>query len=540
MVYGHSFMALRRHFENQRRRWSDAGASRQSRRMTFRVPILLLFAWIASVPAPAAVYFVSPQGNDNRSGESPAEAWKTVDRVNRHIQERGLRPGDAIRFRGGGRFPGHLVIDGSPGGTESGPILVSSYDSGRATLLPAGQTGILIRETPWVTVSNLNLEAGQGNDGDGIRCDRVRQGPTRIPGLTIRDCTITGFAWHGIMVDALQHTNGFERIRIEDCVTSRNRHAGIMIYGGNPTGRTGYPHSDLAVRRCLAADNPGDPDLLQHHSGSGIFVDGVDSGEVTDCVSAGNGAECRSERGGPVGIWAHASRRIVITRCESFGNQSLLRDGGGFDLDGGCEDSILRGNFSHDNHGPGFLVYTYHGAPYADRGCRILENISIHDGARGSGYAGVEVGAEDGCRISELEVARNTVIAPSGSVGAVRISGHNIQAVIRDNLVLAPEHGVLVTLSGFQHKLSFEGNRYWRTDGIPVFLVDAQWPVPSLELWRNSTGPETRFTARNEVFVNPKLKGNTGWSTRYRERTPRWPDLNHPLGTGVGAPLVRP
>ena len=492
------------------------------------------------VAVQAAAFFVSPRGNDDGSGASPAEAWRTIDRVNQHIQKYGLRAGDSIRFRGGARFMGHLVIDSCLGGNESQPVLISSYGRGRATLLSASETGILVRETPWVTVSNLTLEASEGNDGDGIRFDRNREGSTRLAGLTICGCSVTGFAWHGIMVDALQHTNGFEKIRIEDCVARKNRHAGIMVYGGNPTGRIGHPHSDVVIRRCLAADNPGDPDLLQHHSGSGIFVDGVDSGEVTDCVAACNGAECRSDRGGPVGIWAHASRRIVIARCESFGNQSSLRDGGGFDLDGGCEDSVMRGNFSHDNHGPGFLVYTYQGAPYSDRGCRVMENISIHDGQRGTGYAGIQIGAEGGCLILDLEVSRNTVIAPAGSVGAMRISGHNIHANVRSNLVVAPDHGVLVAVSGYKHNILFEGNRYWRTDGVPVFLVDSQWPVSSLELWKNSTGPETRFSARSEVVVNPKLKGLTEWSIRYRDREPRWPKLSHLLEAGIGAPVLRP
>jgi len=502
--------------------------------------VWILFAWLAMAPAWAATFFISPNGNDGSTGRSPADAWKTVDRVNRHIRENGLGAGDAIRFRGGTRFTGHLVIDGCPGGNDSEPVVVSSYATGRATLVTDRETGILVRETPWVTVSNLNLEAIEGNDGDGIRCDRNRDGPTRLAGLTIRDCRITGFAWHGIMVDALQHTNGFERVRIEDCVARQNRHAGIMVYGGNPAGRIGYPHADVVIRRCLAADNPGDPELLQHHSGSGILVDGVDTGEVEECVAAGNGAECRSDRGGPVGIWAHASRRISITRCESFGNQSLLRDGGGFDLDGGCEDSILRGNFSHDNHGPGFLVYTYAGAPYSDRGCRVTENISVHDGQRGSGYAGIQIGADDGCAISDLEVVRNTVIAPPGSVGALRISGHQIRGIIRSNLVIAPAHGVLVAISGFGHSISFERNHYWRVDGMPVFLVDSQWPVSSLEVWKNSTGPETRFFSRNEVFSDPQLTGSAKWSTRYRNPIPRWPGVSHRLGGEIGAPALRP
>ena len=484
----------------------------------------------------AADFYVSSQGSDSQDGQTPRTAWKTVARVNRHIAEHGLGPGDGLLFKGGSMFEGELRLSHAGGGRERAPVRITSYGRGRAVLKPGTENGILLRETPWVSVSNLNLVAAPGNLGDGIRCDRDRESSERISGITIRDCSITGFGWHGIMVDASQRSMGFSQVVIERCETSGNRYAGIMVYGGNPSGRNWRPHTQVSISDCLAFGNPGDPAELKHHSGSGIFVDGVDTATIRGCVAAENGAECRNDRGGPVGIWAHASRRVVIERCESYGNSSLLRDGGGFDLDGGCEESVMRWNFSHHNHGPGFLVYTYSGAAYADRDCQVLENISWNDGARSSGYAGIQVGAEEGCRVFGLKVERNTVISAPGSVASLRIMGHSVEGTVRSNLVVAPEHGILVSVSGFRHRLQFEGNHYWRSDGKPVFLVDSQWAVPSLASWRNATGPDFRFVSVGEVFQDPGLRTPRTPNPQTVRRQPSWPRLSHKASDLVGAP----
>jgi len=495
---------------------------------------------MGSVAAGAADYFVSPRGRDDASGDSPKAAWRSLERVNRHIAESGLKPGDRVLLRGGADFAGGLVIQSAGGGTAERPVLISTFGDGRATLRCGAGTGVRVRETPWVVVSNLVLEAGPRNDGDGIRFDRTLDTGHRIPGAVILHCSARGFGWHGIMVDASQRPNGYEQVLIADCDVSDNRHAGIMVYGGNPAGRTNHPHADISILRCVSANNPGDPAELRHHSGSGILLDGVHRALVRECVARGNGAECRSDRGGPVGIWAHASRGVVIERCESHGNRSMLRDGGGFDLDGGCEDSELRWNFSHDNDGPGLMVYTYGGAAYSDRNCQVIGNISWNDGRKGSGYAGLQIGSESGCRITGLEVAFNTVIAPPGAVAAVRITGHDVNATIRSNLVIASPNGVLVAISGFGHRMRFEQNVYWREDARPVFLIDTQWPIPSLESWRNSTGPDFRFTAFGDRFANPRFRGHLPRARSTRRAEAGWPEFSLGSELSAGAPAIRP
>lgn len=471
-------------------------------------------------------YYVSPTGRDSASGTDPANAWRTVARVNQHLAQPGPAGGDFIRFCGGARFAGNLVVDRSTRGTAAQPTVLGTYGSGAATVLAGDGTGVLVRESPWVCVSNLVLVAGRTNHGDGIRFDRIENTGERLTGVRIERCVTRGFGWHGIMIDAAAQDRGFADVSVIDCDATENRHAGIMVYGGNPTGRTHRAHARVEVLRCRSWGNRGDPELLAYHSGSGIFLDGVEDGRVAACAAWRNGGECRNERGGPVGIWLHASRSTVIEGCESFENRTLLRDGGGFDLDGGCERCVLRGNFAHDNDGPGIMVCSYTGAPYSDTDCVVEGNVSWNDGRRGSGYAGLHVSTEKGAHISNLLLVSNTIVAPPGAVSAVKIQGYQIGGRFAANRVLASDHAVLVSVSGYDHRLGFTANQYWRGDGRAVFLVDYAWPVASVAAWTQLAGRDGRFGEitgeRFEKVVIPALpkRGPSGRAKLLRQRVP--------------------
>ena len=193
----------------------------------------------------AADFYVSPSGKDSNSGTSLKAPWKTLKRVNRHIADHRLAPGDGLFLEGGATFDGGLRIEHAGGGTRQSPVRITSYGRGQAILRPGLESGLLIRETSWITVSQLKLIASSGNLGDGIRCDRDQETLERVAGVVIQDCSMTGFGWHGIMVDASQRSMGFEGVRIERCLTSSNRYAGIMVYGGNPAGRSSRPHAGV-------------------------------------------------------------------------------------------------------------------------------------------------------------------------------------------------------------------------------------------------------------------------------------------------------
>ena len=72
------------------------------------VPAVLLLC-LAAGAIQAETFHVSPRGDDSQTGISPAEAWKTVERVNRQT----FQPGDSILFQSGGMWHGQLRPQGS-------------------------------------------------------------------------------------------------------------------------------------------------------------------------------------------------------------------------------------------------------------------------------------------------------------------------------------------------------------------------------------------------------------------------------------------
>jgi hypothetical protein len=69
----------------------------------------------------AATYYVRSDGNDRASGKSDAEAWASLDKVNRQS----FKTGDVVLFREGDRWQGKIAVDWS--GTVSSYATVGAY-----------------------------------------------------------------------------------------------------------------------------------------------------------------------------------------------------------------------------------------------------------------------------------------------------------------------------------------------------------------------------------------------------------------------------
>jgi hypothetical protein len=111
-----------------------ASAKRRTRHVHKRVRVHgRLMHDLKSATAPPAItgvtYYVSPSGSDANSGTSPAQAWKTVARVNRAH----LSPGDGVLFQGGQTFADEVLMP-SVSGSVGEPIVFGSYGQGVATL----------------------------------------------------------------------------------------------------------------------------------------------------------------------------------------------------------------------------------------------------------------------------------------------------------------------------------------------------------------------------------------------------------------------
>lgn len=104
-----------------------------------RIFLLSILIFISNI-LQSAVYYVSPNGNDNNSGTSTSAAWRTIDKVNSRRYT--FLPGDQILFERGGVYRGSLSFGSS--GNSTSPITISAYGSGNNPLFMGSD-----RSTSW-------------------------------------------------------------------------------------------------------------------------------------------------------------------------------------------------------------------------------------------------------------------------------------------------------------------------------------------------------------------------------------------------------
>lgn len=192
--------------------------------------------------------------------------------------------------------------------------------------------------------------------------------------------------------------------------------------------------------------------------------------------------------------------RQGIQYCESFGNRTQASDGDGFDLDGGCTNCVLQGNYAHDNDGAGILVYTYKGAPHHDRDNIVRWNVCENDSVRYDWYGGISVG-NDGAGMAGLQVYENTVVVTRRArptAAAIETRGGDIGVTFRGNLIVNTAGTALVSSRDDGKSIAFEGNRYWLTGN--VFARVGGRSIPDMQA-RRAVG---RDVSKGQ-FADPRL-----------------------------------
>jgi hypothetical protein len=212
----------------------------------------------------------------------------------------------------------------------------------------------------------------------------------------------------------------------------------------------------------------------------------VDGAWVVDSRAYENGSSSNWSGGGPVGIWAWDATNVTLENNWAYDNRSGVAgiDGGGFDFDGGVTHSVMRGNRSWGNDGPGYLIFHFPGARGETAYNEIRDNVSTDD-ARTNGGS-LQLGGWTS-RVHSNVFADNTVEGPHGPGAALlgrigpdnRFLGNDFTGVagaptLRSELDLSPD------------QVLFQLNEY-------PLRFSARWGGPSyasLVSWRAATGQE--------------------------------------------------
>ena len=442
-------------------------------------------------------YYVSPDGDDDFDGLSPGRAWKSLT----HADTIAFRPGDRLLLRGGAHFTGSIRFDANDAGDATHPVTIGSYGDGRATIAPAGRSGIVIYDTAGVEIHDVAIagDSAAYAQAAGIKLYSDLPGGRKLEHLTVSGVDVTGFLY-GIEVGGGNGATGFRDVAVSDARLHGNRDAGMFTYGptfndASPT----YAHENVSVDNVEAFDNPGNSAEHIRVTGSGIVLGSVRGGMVSHSTAHDNGAKCDSESG-PVGIWAYDSTNIIIEHSISYHNRTAGRtDGGGFDFDQNVTSSVMQYNLSYENDGPGYMLF---GKDLRHVGVTARFNISNDDARKSVSYGGISVLG----KIQDVQVYQNTVLTHAhGSVRspALLLSGLLRGVSVRNNIFMAVDSQLLVARNNFaSSQVMLQGNdlysmsRPWRvTWGSSAFS--------SFSTWRSATGQEHADSGDTGLSVNP-------------------------------------
>jgi hypothetical protein len=320
------------------------------------IPLLLLgIAWLLVFRNASAlelqaenVYYVSPFGDDTKSGSAPAEAWRSVAKIN----STNFSPGDQILFEKGGVWNETIIIASS--GTQENPIAFGAYGNG---------------EKPTIDGQNTLSQCVASEDqGDFIIIDGLRFINCGDPGLAPSGPEFE--EWHGCIISS---ENDGWTIRNSDFENCGQR---AIFARGDPTGLE-------AAKDWLIEDNFIGTVSLTGSRGSdqvAILLRGLDHPIVRrNAISPVNTSAIACNTGGQMKTGAECSYP------DFYGNE--VTDAAGCNISAMWTDyAKMHHNYIHDSRGAGIC------ASYDSDYAEIFYNI-IHDleDYQGTHYNGIDI-----------------------------------------------------------------------------------------------------------------------------------------------------
>lgn len=445
--------------------------------------LLVIFCLMSTI-AHGITYYISPLGNDAYSGTSPSAPWKTISKVN----SKDFRS-DTILFKAGSTFYGKLYFTSTDIGTSLKPIVIGSYGTGKGIINSGTSYGIYIYNAAGFLIKDLIFTGvnrlTNTESGISIYMDKAY---TKLPYLKIDNVEVYGYRKAGISIGSWTTAGGFKDITITRSSLHDNGIAGVETYA-----MQAYTHRNLYLGYNKVYNNSGISGYTAV-SGSGIVLGDVDVALVEYCTVYNNGwLHNYAYTGGPVGIWAYRSDSVTYQFNESHHNKTgTNKDGAGFNFDGGCTNSVMQYNYSHDNYGGGFIIVGFSGAPVM-KNIIVRYNISENDGRWGD-QGSIHLGAPTNSGgIQTVKIYNNTFFVKPSSGAAPKaffIRAGPLSDIKLWNNVFQTTGGVpLVQVPYNTSSCLLQGNSYW-SSGSTFKIIWGTTTYSSLTAWRTATGQE--------------------------------------------------
>lgn len=445
--------------------------------------LLVLYGNGVNAQSHSTVYYVNSLAGDDNNPGTKIKPFKSVNKIN----SLELRAGDAVLFKAGQVFEGTLLLK-KKSGTGEAPILISSYDKGRAVINAHDSAAVIVEKCTAIKILHLKLTGSgrkTGNVKNGLSINYSRN-------IEVDGINISGFQKSGLRIYSS------ENISVNDVFAHDNGSAGITVEAPYQTRESNH----IQIFNCRAENNPGDPTNLTNHSGNGIVVGDCKNVLIDHCTATNNGWDMPRIGNGPVGIWAYEADSVTIQHCLSYQNKTSKggADGGGFDFDGGVTNSIIQYCISYGNQGSGYCIFQYWGAsPWHNNTYRY--NISENDGTVSDSQAGLYIwNTSDGDKqFHDCDVYGNIIyndkvaaICWSKTSDSRGMRFFNNVFVGRDSLIWGKDK---------IGDARYQDNDWWSINKI--FYIDG---ITDIEKWAMRAGKEQRAGKLAGLNIKPDFK----------------------------------
>ncbi len=465
-------------------------------------------------------YYFATAGSDAANCLTTGTACQTITKAN----TLNYVTNDTIHFNKGDTFTGCLNLTGGSNwnATTGAPGTVTSYGSGANPIITpnctagAAKIGAVnltsVDGLIWNGVDVVGDAAGQAARGISIKnCDSVNaHGTITIENtrFTISHDGIDGDYGGGLFVDASCNGNAKKITHIS---VLNNTFDGATPSAPMDNGLTSYGYTTSIQYDAVQGNifrNIGGKSGVNGAEGNGALINGVtDALVVTLNYSTHNGGNTVT-CGGPVGLWTYNSSNITFQYNEASFQQPVSFTAGcdwaGFDADGLTNNITFDHNYSHDNYGPGILIFTNSGTH------AIRWNISVDD-ATGIGSSVTTQSASGTVDVlfntiySDLTKNNHYNFAVIPACGAINLLvANNIFAqTVRALANVSANVFVGSTTSACTGSVIFKNNSHYVPAG-QFFNIYLNVSRTSLAAWQAVIpGGDTNATSANPTWVGP-------------------------------------
>lgn len=306
-------------------------------------------------PTPRPYYISTSTGNDDNTGQTAEQAWKTFTQLNKTT----LAPGSRIYLKRGDTWDQTLHLQGS--GASENKIILDAYGDGPKPVIrlndPAKDTCIVAVDISNWTIKNLELRRA-------LRGLHLKYNQTRADNMEITDCDF---------YDMNFTTPDGKLVGVGLCIEGDGQD---RFY--NPVVR------NCNFIRCVNgfAINIGTQNLICEDCfatgglSAGFALVNVRNSRISRFVVADVGGFLPYGTCAGFIVWCDG---VTIDHCEFSGcGNGGGHDGVGFDFEGNSKNITFSNNIIHGNSGAGIMVMSTsgHNANIVIKDCLLYNNCT--------------------------------------------------------------------------------------------------------------------------------------------------------------------